>query len=97
MTQFKVYRNNGNGDLEQDIKSAVAHFYSQNKRLPAGIVVHQSVLASEVETAKAAVKVLELNLIVRGNAGPLVGECWLQVHGNSDKKPMLQQTQFDLD
>jgi len=90
MTEYKVYRG-GNGNLEQDIKAAVTDFYSANKRLPASLVVHESVLASEVEAARAAVKVLELSLAVEGNAGPLVGECWLQVRGNNDKKAELQQ------
>jgi len=54
-------------------------------------VVHKSVLASEVGAARTAVKMLELSLPIRGDGGPLVGECWLQVRGNNDKKPVLQQ------
>lgn len=92
MTEYKVYRNGTK--IQGRIKAAVAHFYQQSKKLPVTILVHKSVLASEVEAARAAVRVLELNLAVTGNAGPLVGEVWLQTHDNNDKKPALQQAEL---
>ena len=93
MTQFKVYRD-GTKPMQERVRLAITHYYEQNKKLPAGIVVHKSALASELETARTAVKVLELSLTVEGNAGPLVGEVWLQVRGNNDKKAELQQAEL---
>lgn len=95
MTRYLVYRDGTKPMLER-IKSAVAHYYQQNRKLPVRILVHQSVHASEIEDAQAAVKTLELNLPVRGNGGPLKGEVWLQVT-NSEKKPALEQKRFELE
>jgi len=82
--------------MQERLRDAIAAFYQDKGRLPAGVVVHQSILASEVEEARLAVKALELNLVIRGNAGPLCGEVWLQV-SNSSEKPVLRQTQFELE
>jgi len=54
------------------------------------------VFGSEVEAARAAVEALELNLTVRGNAGPSRNELWLEVR-NGDKKPALQQASFEME
>jgi len=94
MTQFKVYRD-GTKPMQERVRLAITHYYEQNKKLPAGIVVHKSVLASEIEEARAAVKALELSLPVRGNAGPLRGELWLEVRNS--EKPVLQQASFDVE
>ena len=77
--------------MQERLRDAIAAFYQNEGRLPVGVVVHKSVLASEVGAARTAVKMLELSLPIRGDGGPLVGECWLQVRGNNDKKPVLQQ------
>jgi len=79
--------------MQERLRDAIAAFYQNEGRLPVGVVMHQSVLASEVDEARLAVKALELDhLAVEGNGGPLVGEVWLALPNG--KKQALQQAEL---
>jgi len=76
-----VYRN-GDGNIEDRLRAALACFYERYHRLPIAVVVNPS----EVAGAKAALRALDLpRLAVQSVGGCLVPEVWLGVPGEENK------------
>jgi len=75
MTRYVIYRDGKHLEVEERIKEAVADFYRRHRALPVSVLVHPS----EEDTARAALKALDLKMRVETSGGCLIPEVWLAV------------------
>ncbi|MBN1955858.1 MAG: hypothetical protein JW900_12530 [Anaerolineae bacterium] len=76
--QYKVYRNGQHADLQTHLQAALGDFYQRQRRLPAEVVVHPSMM----DKALAALAALDLpRLPIVPCGGCLANEVWLGIPG----------------